>query len=70
MSLDTKSIESFENKRTESDDDDMPVLSVEAMRALQEFYAESEANAHKIEEDWVKMIKNKDALSFYFRYHF
>lgn len=41
----------------QDDDDDVPQLSAEALRALQEFYAESEAQAKQIDENWVR--KNK-----------
>lgn len=34
------------------DDDDVPTLSAEALKALQEFYAESQQNQGKIDEDW------------------
>jgi hypothetical protein len=44
-------------KNADDSDDDVPQLSVEALRALQEFYAESESNCAKIDEDWVKFKK-------------
>ena len=36
-----------------NDDDDIPQLSAEALKALQEFYAETEAQEKKLDENWV-----------------
>lgn len=35
------------------DDDDIPQLSAEALKALQEFYAETEAETKQLDENWV-----------------
>ena len=45
----------FISKDLGNDDDDVPQLSAEAMRALQEFYTESEAkpDSSEVEENWV-----------------
>ena len=37
----------------EDDDNDVPQLSIEAFKALQEFYAETEAQSKQIDENWV-----------------
>lgn len=41
------------NKIEEISDDNEIFLSAEALKALQEFYAESEAKEKKIDENWV-----------------
>ena len=38
----------------DDDDDDVPQLSAETLKALQEFYAESQENTNAIKEDWVR----------------
>lgn len=46
----------FISKAVEDDDDDVPQLSAEALKALQEFYTESEAKPEgstEVEENWV-----------------
>ena len=44
----------FENFISQyEDDDDVPQLSADTLKALQEFYAETEDNCAKIDEDWV-----------------
>ncbi len=35
------------------DDDEVPQLSAETLKALQEFYAESQASLENLKEDWV-----------------
>lgn len=37
------------------DEDDVLQLSAETLKALQEFYAESQAQEDTIKEDWVKL---------------
>ena len=37
----------------DSDNDDVPQLSAEALKALNEFYEENQANSTSITEDWV-----------------
>ena len=41
------------NNVEDEDDDDVPQLSADTLKALQEFYAETEDNCAKIDEDWV-----------------
>ena len=45
--------ENFLKKSVEEEDDDVPQLSADTLKALQEFYAETEENCAKIDEDWV-----------------
>lgn len=41
----------------QEDDDDVPQLSIEAFKALQDFYAETEAQSKQIDENWVSYKK-------------
>lgn len=41
------------NNRGEEDDDDIPCLSEHTLKALQEFYAEAEAQEKSLDENWV-----------------
>ena len=54
------------------EDDDVPQLSAETLKALQEFYAESQASLENLKEDWVRdreifflqINKNNNFVSF------
>lgn len=39
--------------QSQDDDDDVPCLSAETFKALQEFYVEKEAIEKSIDENWV-----------------
>lgn len=47
----------------ESDDDDTPQLSAEALKALHEFYEETKANSDNITEDWVYFFIKRKRLT-------
>ncbi len=49
-----KEVENFGLNEPDSDDD-IPQLSAETLKALKEFYAESESASNQIDEDWVDL---------------
>ena len=53
MDLNNNNKDRKEMDTCEEDDDDVPKLSADTLRALQEFYAETENKAEEIDEDWV-----------------
>lgn len=46
-------LENLTKNTCDDDDDDVPQLSAETLKALQEFYAENKNKDNEIDEDWV-----------------
>lgn len=55
MDLEPQQVGNLEKlqKIADESDDDVPQLSADTLKALQEFYAENENSAEDIDEDWV-----------------